>query len=274
VTTSPGGGQNLERPSLPQLRQPRVGEIIASALRERILTGELADGTELPKQEQLMDEFQVSMASAREALRILESEGLISVRRGNLGGSVVHRPAADMVAYMFGLVLETRSVDASDVAAALRQLEPTCAAMCARRTDRLTTVVPELESYHQQCLDAIEDPGRYVLLAGEFHQALVRGCGNGAMILIVGTLEAIWSSVLGRLAQRADEHMDVASREVREAGEAAHAELIEAIRRGDAPAASRLTARHLDQSHPVALASEETEGDRSLDVRPKRRRRR
>ena len=66
--------------------------MVAGTLRRRILDGELEDGSWLPKQEDLIDEFGVSKPSMREAMRILETEGLLTVQRGNVGGAVVHTP--------------------------------------------------------------------------------------------------------------------------------------------------------------------------------------
>ncbi|EUA49857.1 bacterial regulatory s, gntR family protein [Mycobacterium xenopi 3993] len=62
---------------------PRIAEIVADELRRQIIDGELADGDLLPRQEVLVEQFNVSLVSLREALRILETEGLVSVRRGN-----------------------------------------------------------------------------------------------------------------------------------------------------------------------------------------------
>lgn len=75
-----------------QLRQPRLSEIVASELRDRILSGSLGEEGRLPKQDELIAEFGVSPPSVREAMRILETEGLITVLRGNVGGAVA-RPA-------------------------------------------------------------------------------------------------------------------------------------------------------------------------------------
>jgi len=76
-----------------RLSAPRIAEIVADELRRQIIDGELADGDLLPRQELLVEQFNVSLVSLREALRILETEGLVSVRRGNRGGAVVHAPA-------------------------------------------------------------------------------------------------------------------------------------------------------------------------------------
>src|SRR5262245_47255365 len=72
---------------------PRAADLAAAGIRELIVTGELVDGERLPPLESLVDEYGISGPSMREALRILESEGLITVQRGKIGGAIVHRPS-------------------------------------------------------------------------------------------------------------------------------------------------------------------------------------
>jgi len=67
-------------------RRYSPAEAVADRLRDRILSGEVPNGGMLPKLEDLTEEFRVSKASLREACRILETEGLLSVLRGNVGG--------------------------------------------------------------------------------------------------------------------------------------------------------------------------------------------
>ena len=177
-----------------QLRQPRLAEMVAAALRKRIVSGTIEDGGMLPKQEDLMAEFGISLPPMREALRILETEGLITVRRGNTGGAVVHQPQAAKAAYMLGLVLESRDVAISDVLDALRRLEPVCAAACAARPDRAETVLPRLRATLDAAKAALEDGVEYTRLARQFHADLVASCGNETMILVVGALESLWSA--------------------------------------------------------------------------------
>ena len=88
------------------MRRPRLAEMVAAQLREQIVTGEIPDGSALPTLETLVHLFDVGAPSVREAFGILEHEGLITVRRGNLGGAIVHRPKAETAAYMLGLVLQ------------------------------------------------------------------------------------------------------------------------------------------------------------------------
>ena len=109
----------------------RTAEIVADELRRQIIDGELTDGDLLPRQEVLVEQFNVSLVSLREALRILETEGLVSVRRGNRGGAVVHAPAKASAAYMLGLLLQSDTVPLADLGTAFRN-----STRCAPRSPR------------------------------------------------------------------------------------------------------------------------------------------
>ncbi len=177
-----------------QFTQPSVAELVADAIRTQIVAGTLPDGSLLPKQDQLISEFQVSRPSFREALRILESEGLISVRRGNVGGAQVHAPTPDNAARTLGLVLQARNVALDDLAAALDVIEPACAAHCALRADRNSTVVPQLRELTRKGRAVeLQDMAGAALIFQEFHQAIIDGCGNATLVIVIGALESLWS---------------------------------------------------------------------------------
>src|SRR5581483_8110216 len=119
-------GRTSARPTT--IRAPRVGELIAAELRPRILDGSF---DELPTQDALMKRCGVSYLSVREALRIMETESLITVRSGLAGGATVHRPSSATVAYSLSLLLESERVRLSDLALAISTVEPACASLCA-----------------------------------------------------------------------------------------------------------------------------------------------
>src|SRR4051794_13190056 len=86
-----------------QVRVPKMAELVAGHLRRQIVRGELAEGAALPTEAALMQQFQVSRPTLREAFRVLESESLITVRRGARGGARVQLPNADVAARYAGL---------------------------------------------------------------------------------------------------------------------------------------------------------------------------
>src|SRR5262249_16476601 len=158
--------------------QPRLAELVATRLRDDILTGRLKEGDRLPRQEQLFTDFQVSLPAVREAMRILETDGLISVRRGNVGGAIVHQPNAERTAKTISNGLETRGATINDVSTALLNLEPTCARMCADREDRLTSVVPHLHDAINAQHREFDNITVYNSYCRQFHYAMVSNCGN------------------------------------------------------------------------------------------------
>jgi GntR family transcriptional regulator, transcriptional repressor for pyruvate dehydrogenase complex len=235
----------------PRIRQPRVAEIVASRLRDDILSGRLKEGDILPSQESMFTEFGVSPPALREAIHILEVDGLVSVRRGNMGGAVVHLPSAERTAHMISMVLQSRSSTPADVSGALMHLEPICAGMCAAREDRLTEVVPHLQAEIDRQEDQFENTAQYVRNARRFHEALVSRCGNEAMILLIGSLELIWSahesSVWG------DDGGPMQHKTMR-AALRDHQRLLDAIRDGNADRAVRLAQDHLAAARRNTLA--------------------
>ncbi len=227
-----------------RLRQPRVAEIVASSLRSRILSGALSDGDLLPKQEELLAEFGVSPPCIREAFRILETEGLITVIRGNVGGAVVHVPHSGTAAYMLGLVLEARNVTLTDLLNGMRLLEPACAAEAALRPDRGTTVLPKLRANIDACMAAVDDPSTFIGLARAFHTELVNHCGNETMSLVVGALEKLWSAQVDLLALNKSVHGTFSDRSVRLSLAHEHERIYRAIEEGDSLSAERAIREH------------------------------
>ncbi len=228
------------------IRQPRVAEIVAARLRDEILSGELK---ELPSQESMLAQFAVSPPALREAIHILETDGLISVRRGNVGGAVVHLPSAARTAHMISMVLQTRDSTPADVSEALLHLEPICAGMCASREDRLTEVVPYLEAEIDLQTEQFDDLASYVPNARRFHEALVSRCGNEPMILLIGSLELIWSAHESSVWSDDDVNHKTMRAALRD-----HQRLLDAIRDGNAPRAVRLAQDHLTAARRNTLA--------------------
>jgi DNA-binding FadR family transcriptional regulator len=225
-----------------------MAELIADELRSRILRGELGNGDHLAKEEELREEFNVSKASMREALLILDTEGLITVRRGKIGGSVVHLPTPDNAAYTLGLVLNAQHADAREVGLALRVLEPQCAAMCAARTDRHEEVVPRLRKFHDLMVERLDDGQQAIEASRQFHETIVEGCGNRAMTLVVGALERIWTAHERTWAERALRSGCFPHMDDRHVAVIEHQRVLDAIDKGDVAEVIEASRVHLETS--------------------------
>lgn len=227
------------------MRQPRLAELVAAELRERIVDGTLADGGHLPPLDRLVEEFNVSPPSIREALRILENERLITVRRGSVGGAEVHRPKPDAAAYMLGLVLQASQTPSADLAQALTQLVTVCGGMCARRRDRAKKLVPALRTAIRESLENIDDAVEMERWARQFHSEIIDGCGNATLILVAGALERLWASQSEAWTYRVTHAHEAPGSKLRRQGLEEHVAIADAIEAGDADLAERLLREHV-----------------------------
>ena len=106
-----------------QIRVPKSSELIAGILRRQIIKGDLALGDNLPPEPDLIARFHVSRPTVREAMRMLEAEGLIRVGRGIRNGARVEKPDALVAARYAGHFLQYEQTTIADVYSALAGLE-------------------------------------------------------------------------------------------------------------------------------------------------------
>jgi GntR family transcriptional regulator, transcriptional repressor for pyruvate dehydrogenase complex len=231
---------------------PRIAESIAADLRQRILRGEEAEAP-LPRQEDLIRQYGVSGPSLREALRILEAEGLITVRRGKFGGAYVHKPSWSSAAFAMALSLQGQGVTLGDLAASLLILEPMCAAACAERADRAETIVPAMRANLEQTERVVGSGEEYSASARTFHDLMVSGAPNPTMRLLVRTLVAIWSIQEETWAATVNAVQQYPSETAQRESLHAHQVLLQHIEDGDAEGASRYAAKHLRATQAIVL---------------------
>jgi DNA-binding FadR family transcriptional regulator len=199
----------------------------------------------------------------REALRILEVEGLITVRRGKLGGAAVHRPDGASVAHAIGLTLQGERTHLRELGEALLLFEPACAAACAGRPDRRETLLPALQDNLRRTAEGIDDGPEFTRLGRAFHDLVVDANPNTAVRLLVRSLVAVWTTQEETWASESWEtgHFpDVASRR---AVLDEHRRIADEISAGDDAAAEALARAHLEVSQQMILAEF---GDRLIDA--------
>jgi GntR family transcriptional regulator, transcriptional repressor for pyruvate dehydrogenase complex len=192
-------------------RASKTGETIASSLRARIVRGELAEGDTLPAEAELMRQFDVSRPTLREAIRILETESLIVIRRGARGARIT-APRIEVAARYVGLLMQTSSTTLADVYEARSLVEPQAVALLARRHTAadvadLTARIDELEA----AIPAGREPAdlsAWIRSAQGFHDLLMQRAGNKTL--------AIQSLVLREVV---DSHMLLAASQPDQAAE-------------------------------------------------------
>ncbi|WP_026311025.1 FadR/GntR family transcriptional regulator [Parafrankia elaeagni] len=236
-----------------RVSQVRIAETVASTLRGRILSGDGSDEYQLPTQDQLVQEFGVSYPSIREAIRILETEGLVTVRRGKVGGAEVHRPDESSAAYHLGLALQAGRVTLGDLAVGLQTFEPQCAAQCALAPDRQERIVPALRANIDATARLVGTGGPFTHAAREFHELVVALTPNATIRHIVGSLVALWSAQERAWADTAASRGEYPDQVEAEQVVRTHRRILTEIAAGRAAAAERVARAHLAASQAYLL---------------------
>src|SRR5262245_19566055 len=163
---------------------------IADELRQLIVSGKFSEGDSLGHEPELVERFGVSRPSLREALRILEAKGLISVVRGRGGGIVVHEPDGRITARTAALVLQARNVPLADVHAARSLLEPTAVRVVSSLRSRRAAAA-ELRQRIEDQMRVIADPEAFGPANARFHEHLVTLAGNQTLSIVAEMLNEI-----------------------------------------------------------------------------------
>ena len=224
-------------------RGPRAAMLVAAHLRRQIVEGEIQDGDDLPSEAVLMEQFGVSRPTLREALRILESEDLLTVHRGSLGGFRVHAPNPRVAAQFAGQVLQHRGATVADIRQARSMLEPQCAKLLAEH--RTKSDLARL----QKCLDAgaeeVNSNGAAPLSSHlAFHELMVELSGNQTLTLMSSMLRHILHD--NDRGLRADVDRSGDKRRIRRA-QKEHQQLVDLIEKRDGDRAEQLWTRHLSK---------------------------
>jgi DNA-binding FadR family transcriptional regulator len=184
---------------------------VADELRQDIIDGRLDEGDSLGTEAELVARFAVSRPTLREALRILEAEGLISIVRGVLGGVIVHRPDRRMTGRAAALVLQSRSVDLADVFDASAIIEPAAARMVAVSRAR-SSAAKQLRAIITEQKRAIDDSVVFTNVQVRFHEEIVTLTGNRTLTIVSEMLNEVIGRAIEDVITRARDETVAARR--------------------------------------------------------------
>src|SRR5262245_60953383 len=186
-------------------------QLIADELRRMIVSGEVSDGELLGREPELVERFGVSRPSLREALRILEAKGLISVVRGRGGGIVVHEPDERMAAHTAALVLQARNVSVADVHEARSLLELAAVRAVASLRSR-RAAMSQLQERIAEQMRVIMDPDAFGPANARFHERLVTLAGNRTLSIVAEMLNEIVARAVTAVSKTGAESNSLATR--------------------------------------------------------------
>lgn len=228
---------DLTRGSVRNVRSPKTSERVARELVNHIVDNNLAEGTKLPNERQLSEVFDVGRTTLREAMRLLETRGVITIKSGPGGGPVVRRPRPDDLRESLTLLLQFAGSSLTDVLDARLALEPMMAGLAARRVD--AEQVAELRRSIERMRENAADQALFLEENRKFHSLVAEAAGSSVLWVFTETLKSIADG--GGLG------VEYTPRR-REAVAAAHEKIVDALAAGDSQAAEDAMRGHLDEA--------------------------
>jgi GntR family transcriptional repressor for pyruvate dehydrogenase complex len=167
-----------------EVPSPKIGEKVAADLRRRIARGELEAGERLATEEELIEEYGAARNTLREAFRILESEGLLEVRRGRSGGVFIAHPGIEQLARSFAVRLMLDETTLDDLYEARQHIELVLVAQLARTRSRQG--LDALEQAIGSAAEAAEanDPHEFGIAAAHVHETIMVEAGNHTLATV------------------------------------------------------------------------------------------
>ncbi|MDQ4421571.1 FCD domain-containing protein [Sphingobium sp. DEHP117] len=226
-------------------RGAKIAEDVARDILSQICEQGLEVGTQLPSEAAMLAEYGVGRGSLREALRLLESHGIIRIKAGPRGGPVIVGATTQDFGRMATLFFQAGGMTFREVIEARLLLEPMMARLAANRRD------PKLIDELMQVQTLTDSDASYLKSSSNFHYQVGSMSGNRILNLISHALEDIFHArVVGLLfpPERRDEVVK------------AHDAIAEAIAAGDGDLAEKLMhghmveyARYVEERHPALI---------------------
>jgi DNA-binding FadR family transcriptional regulator len=221
-------------------RVEKVPEIVARRILRDIVDRGLTTGDRLPAEAAMISQFGVGRASLREALRILETHGLIRIRMGSGGGPVVLDVSSSDYGRMASLYLFRAGGTYEELLEARLVIEPMMVRMAAERlteesAQRLRDVVAEGEA-------ASDSPAAVWSAASEkFHAVIAGMSGNHVLDLFAAALISIERRHIGPIYRPGDRATTLK----------VHSRIAAAILEQNASKAEQLTRRHVIENEKM-----------------------
>lgn len=228
-----GKGDLLTRVSI-----GRISEVIVEQVRLLIRQGQLSAGDRLPSERELCERFGVSRVTVREALRVLEANGLVEIRVGARGGAFVTAPSSRLVGEGITDLITLATLTAVEVTEARMVFELGIVPLVVDRAD--DDDIAALYEICDRSAAALQDDEYPLSLSAEWHARYAQSAHNRAVLMLVESLHGPLLMSLERARQAAPLHGRKGVEE--------HRLLVDAIAAGDAGRATKLMRTHLDRT--------------------------
>ena len=234
-------------------KQTKVFQDVVEQIQGAILDGRLKTGDTLPSERQLKEMFNISRGTLREALRVLEQKGLIEIKLGVGGGSVVKDVNAEQVSESLGLLIQSQKVSLKHLAEFREDVEGIVAAHAAKRnTDADIKQLKKLVEAAGKCVDGgAAQRDAFIDIDKQIHMTLARVAENPIYISVL-------HSVHDNIHRYYDRFLSMEGPELQENYQDLR-DLVDAVEKGQADHARRLARDHVQRFNQHMKRGEKVE---------------
>ena len=234
-----------EAMSIAPIKSTRIYQEIVRQVKAMIAEGRLKSGDQLPPERDLAEKFVVSRTSVREALRALESLGLVEIRPGE--GTFVREVSVESLIEPLALVMASQREAIGELFEARQMIEPALAALAARRAT--PEELHEMERILEEQAKEVAAGRTGLEQDAEFHSAIGAAAHNRAITRIA-------HAVMDLLRQSREESLNTPGRPTRSHED--HRRLLAAIRARDEAGARQAMINHLQAVEGLVLGDDES----------------
>ena len=223
----------------PILAQPQKASVaIYEQIRSKILSGELKPGDKLPPEREMIDLFQRSRPTIREAMRMLENKNYISTSRK---GAFVNKPTTDQAAQTLNSLMRLRLVSEEDLLSVRHICETlVIKTACETRTEKDIT---KMQTILNESYEVRSDFSRFMEYGIRFNGAMAKASHNEMLYLVTRIVSQFSHDKMTITAATLTE---AKKQEITQKITAQHQAILDAIIMRNAPEAVRLNDIHLN----------------------------
>ena len=232
------------------VEKKRVYEDIVKQIRELIDEGRMKNGDQLPTEKELTETFKVSRASVREAIRTLESMGLVESRQGN--GTFVIASSEESLVRPLAAALFQEKDHLIDIFYIRQIIEPHIAEIAAENAT--PEEIKELDAIMREHEENLAIGSHPITTDSAFHNYLARMTKNRV-------LERLLHAIVELLTETREEYLQNQDRE--QSSLHGHRDILAAIQSRDGNAAKLAMRRHLAQIEKIVFGKKKEQKNSS-----------
>lgn len=217
------------------VRVARASQDVVQQIKTHIFDGNLAPGERLPSEKQLGEQFGLSRITVRDAMRVLESQGLITIRVGAGGGAFVTSSNPESANELLTDLLRLQRANIRELVEARLVIETSIVNFASQRATRADIEAMQRAIDNARAGRVAGNPN-FMTHSVDFHVALAKAAKNPVLLFTVNSFRALFYKVLEKLLP--DEQM--ALRAVND-----HQKILDAVVAHDADRAAQLMREHL-----------------------------